>query len=84
MDFWADTYWADTYWTDTYWPHLLVFITPECRIFLAESANAPISDRSMRVSAESGEPMSDRNMRISAQSFAQQQCSRVYVIEKEQ
>jgi len=64
---------------------LLVFKpSPECRTILAESVNAPMSDRNMRVSAESGEPMSDRNMRISAQSFAQQQCSRVYIIEKEQ
>jgi len=44
----------------------------------------PMSDRNMRVSTESGEPMSDRNMRVGAQSFAQQQCSRVYVVKKEQ
>ncbi len=43
--------------------------TPACRAILAEDVSAP---------------MSDRNMRISAQSFAQQQCSRVYIIEKEQ
>lgn len=69
-EYWAKTYWGGAYWGGIlYGPTALVFITPECRTILAESVH---------------EPMSDRNMRISAQSFAQQQCSRVYVIKKEQ